>query len=116
MKPLYLYIAAGLAALTLTEAASAQTVRVADTDQTRVATVHYADLDLSSREGAKSLIRRVRQASDAVCGGAPSIANLNGQVIYDECMARTSDAAIRKLDRPLVSVIYRGSSPELAMR
>ncbi len=116
MKPLYLYIAGALTALTLAEAASAQTVRVADTDQTRVATVHYADLNLSSREGVKSLVRRVRQATDAVCGGQPSLANLEGQAGYRACVVQAWDSAMGQLNLPPVTTAELSAPRDQAVR
>ena len=107
----FLFAVVALGALASATASSAATIRVTDTGNARVATVRYADLDLASRDGAHALIQRVRQAADAVCGGAPSLASLNDQDRYQACVGRTVDGAVQQLNSPLVSRLYTSPAP-----
>ena len=80
-----------LAALALAGAAAAPAAAA----ETSVA-VPYADLDLSSPAGAKTLDQRIDAAVDAVCE-KPAMRDLKAMVAWEECKAAARAGAHDKL-------------------
>lgn len=70
------------------------------------ATVSYSDLDLSRTAGADALIVRLSKVATAVCGDRPNAADTDAYGRYRVCKTRTMDAAIRKVNAPLVTARY----------
>ena len=72
--------------------------------------VSYADLDVEKEAGAKSLYRRLQQASKRVCG-VESIKNAGSirQVsLAQECYRETLDSAVAKLDNATLTNLHQG--------
>ncbi len=55
-------------------------------DSARTMRVAYADLDLASLSGQRALQGRVRAAAEAVCGPAPSLAEMARHALYRSCV------------------------------
>jgi len=72
--------------------------------------VEYGELDLNSEAGAETLIRRLNNASEAVCarhdGRRPA-----SQAARDRaCEYETTEVAVNDVDHPNVSAEYYGGS------
>jgi UrcA family protein len=68
-------------------------------------TVDFSDLDLSRTSGADALIVRLRNATRRVCGQRPN-ADLDAYRRYRECTVQSMDAAVKRIDKPLVTARY----------
>ncbi len=76
------------------------------------ATVRYADLNLTSPAGKKTLERRIANAAMAVCGGRPDYRDLTGASAHNRCVARALESA-----RPSVELALRNAATrQLAAR
>jgi UrcA family protein len=104
--------AAALALAALTQPASAGGGFV----QSSV-TVSYADLNLSSPEGAKALYKRIKQAATTACGPKPAGIVLqrfaSAQWEYKSCIRGAVDNAVASLNNPLVSAYHNGGKRAL---
>jgi UrcA family protein len=103
-------IAVCAASLALASAASAETIRVTDTDSGREVRVSYADLDLSHAEGARILVDRVREASRLACGDAPVLRDLDRSRLYNACVVYAADKAIASVRSAMVDAIYQDTA------
>lgn len=70
--------------------------------------VRYSDLNLDSVDGATTLLKRIRVAADNVCapldhGDIASRANV------DKCNAKLTDAAVTKVNHPVVASVYKAA-------
>ena len=78
-----------------------------DTRSTRVS---YADLNLQSEAGARTMFQRIRHAARSVCE-----INLNdewdGRVQYFACVRDTTDRAVATLNSPLVAAMNGSGRP-----
>ena len=83
--------ALSLAALALPAAAQSHAVRPGFSfDPTKVVSytsVPYADLDLTSEAGARTMLERIQAAADAVCGGAANKTSKAEKEAYQDCHA-----------------------------
>jgi UrcA family protein len=61
------------------------------------ATVRFGDLDLSSQEGAQTMVVRIRHVAGQICGGATA----PGQ--GEDCVRETTDRAVADLASPEVA-------------
>jgi UrcA family protein len=108
----YRYTLAALAALSAIAAshpaAAGTQIGSPDTRSTRVS---YADLNLQSEAGARTMFQRIRHAARSVCE-----INLDdswdGRVRYFACVRDTTDQAIAKLDSPLVTAMNSSGPPK----
>ena len=102
-----LMILGGIAAISSATPAASADVRSAFGDVvTLEATVSYSDLDLSRTAGADALIVRLSRVATTVCGDRPNPADMDAYGRYRACKTRTMDAAIRKVNAPLVTARY----------
>lgn len=78
------------------EMASAQTPPQPSQDVT------YADLDLSTADGARTLLRRIDLAAKRICGPEPVRTPLLPRAMadYDDCVAASVDMAAAKVGSP----------------
>jgi UrcA family protein len=99
------------ASLSIAGAASAQS------DATSIH-VSYADLNLRSDQGARSMLERIDDAAMRVCGGQPDIRQLAERDLFQKCKNQAVDRAVRDLDAPLVTAAAgrTGSTVVLAGR
>src|SRR5262249_57327143 len=85
------------------------------TTQLNQRVVPYGDLNLDSRAGADTMLRRMDNASRFVCGDrtGPRTMQENGTV--HACSGETMDNAVADLGHPNVSRRYYGSTPEVVV-
>ena len=82
----------------------------ADPSGTRSTEVSFRDLDLNTQSGAAKLYRRIQGAALRVCGYEPTLAQ--AQSIWHHCVLPTVDAAVAKVNNPLLTALHtRRSSP-----
>ncbi len=81
----------------------------ADSTDEPQATVKYADLNLSSPQGAASLYSRIRAAADTVCR-AQDGHDLTSMTLFDRCVHKAIADAVTKVDRPALYAVYNAKS------
>lgn len=108
MKTPILTLALGASALLLAAAPTAS--MAGQPDNTFSATVKYADLNLASREGAKTMYQRIERTAQNLCGGEPDIHQLGGRTIWRTCVNDTVDHAVGRLNDPMVAAFGGGRS------
>jgi UrcA family protein len=67
--------------------------------------VHYADLDLSSQEGARVLYHRIQSAAWHVCLHAVSVVS---GIENLRCRQEAVQTAVERVNRPALTAVYRG--------
>lgn len=90
------YWAAGLFAFSLLGAATGNAEPVV-----RRQNVSYADLDLNSPAGLKTLQRRIRAAVKVVCGPTPELRELNEMRAEQECRYRALQQATARVEQAI---------------
>ena len=95
--------------------ALAQQQSAPSTTQLNQRVVPYGDLNLDSRAGADTMLRRINNASRFVCGDrtGPRPMQENGSVHY--CVHASTETAVNDLDNPNVSNRYYGNTPEVVI-
>jgi UrcA family protein len=77
----------------------------ADATEVRTTIVKYADLDVSTPQGAATLYNRIRFASEAVC--APSDrSDLGSTFSWRKCVKQAIAGAVAKVNQPALSAVY----------
>jgi len=73
--------------------------------------VSYADLDLSTQDGARALLKRINSAAKEACGPDPVMSPLTpaAPTLYDRCIAEAADTAVANLNAPLVLALHTGA-------
>jgi UrcA family protein len=99
---------AALAALGFATSGHAASPAVSDPDTVTVK-VNIADLNLSSQAGASTVLRRIHEAADQICGGAPSIKDLVAFSAYKSCVTSVTDRTVASLDNPYVTAMNGGA-------
>jgi len=69
------------------------------------AMVHYADLDISSSQGASTLYWRIRLAADAVCSPLDH-GSLASRMNKRACVQKAIKGAVAKINQPTLFDIY----------
>jgi UrcA family protein len=104
-------LALGLAMFAAVQAAAARDntdVQVNDEGVMSVAT-STSDLNLSTPEGAKTLLDRLRHAAVVACGDRPDRwEGLEAIQAYKTCLRTSMDDAVAQVHAPLVTTLYRG--------
>lgn len=77
--------------------------------------VHYADLDLTSDAGIRTLDRRIRNAASAACG-IPSSADPDGKRAVKQCRADVRESAYAQLGTAFAAARRSGSTSLAAVR
>jgi len=77
----------------------------ADSPEVRSLTVKYADLNVSSPEGAAALYGRIRAAARSVCATSDDRA-LWSRSSVDACVHKAIADAVMKVDKPALFVVY----------
>ena len=80
----------------------------ADPAGTRSIEVGFRDLDLNTQSGAAKLYRRIQGAAQRVCGYEATLAE--AQSIWERCVLPTVDAAVAKVNSPLLTALHTGHS------
>ena len=96
----------GCAALVLVCLGGLIPAQAADASQARQVTVKYRDLNLNTPEGAGTLLARIRDAAERVCG-APS-ERLDLQHAWQVCYQGSVNAAVAAVDSPILSALASG--------
>jgi UrcA family protein len=91
-------------------AATAQLASAANPidDSRRHVEVHFADLNLSTTEGAAALYRRLHSAAQNVCS-EEGTKDLESVVRVKACVAAAVSAAVTQIDKPVLSAYYRAN-------
>jgi UrcA family protein len=77
----------------------------ADSTEAPQAVVRYADLDISTSQGAAALYNRIRFASEGVCASLDG-ADLNSKSHAKTCVQRAIEGAVAKVNRPALFAVY----------
>ncbi len=98
--------AVALAVGSMTGVAQAQTAPKQITAQ-----VSYADLDLSTHDGARALLKRINSAAKEACGPDPVMSPLTpaAPTRYDRCIEQAADKAVADVNAPLVVALHTGA-------
>ena len=70
--------------------------------------VRYTDLDLSSKDGAKAMLHRIRKAADRVCEPEADIGDIVDYADWRHCVTTSIDSAVSRLGSPMVTAAYSG--------
>jgi UrcA family protein len=75
--------------------------------------VSYADLDLSTTDGARTLLRRIDLAAQRVCGPEPSHSPLQPHLtaFYGSCVRDSVDVTVARINSPLLSAMNGEQKP-----
>ena len=68
--------------------------------------VSYADLNLRTEAGARTLLGRIEGAAKKVCSPEPAPPNLTEQADYKTCLHDAQDGAVAELGDARVSALY----------
>ena len=96
-----LSVAAALGFIAYGQSATAQ-----DSDAPSVK-VRYADLNLTSEDGAQALLQRIHHAARIVCDQQWSDST-EAVLLGRSCVAHATSRAVAKLNSPLVTALYSG--------
>jgi UrcA family protein len=94
-----------LAAAILAPSAAAQSPRQATSIM-----VSHADLDLSARAGAQTLLRRMKSAAAKICGERPLPRQIAATVRHTACTSGAMKSAVEALDIPTVTALFKGQA------
>lgn len=83
----------------------------ADNSEVRSETVHYADLNLSTPQGAAALYRRIKWAAQDVCGWNDDDL-LVMQVSAQPCVDKAIADAVTRVGRLELTAIYNANHPQ----
>ena len=77
----------------------------ADPTDVRTTIVKYADLDVSTPQGAASLYNRIRFASETVCSPSGQ-GDLAAMTRSQKCVKEAIAGAVAKVNQPALSAVY----------
>jgi len=77
--------------------------------------VYYGDLDLESRAGADTLIARIQQAADVVCGDRSGPQTIAEHRSVRSCEVVSTEDAVLGVAHPNVLYRYYGYMPEVVI-
>jgi UrcA family protein len=79
-------------------------------------TISYADLNLGTSEGARTLLRRINLAARRVCGPEPSHSPLQPHLtaFYHRCVTDSVDVTVARIGSPLLSAMNGEQKPASA--
>jgi UrcA family protein len=100
---------ASIIATTLVVFAAASSALAAQPADRLTKRVTYGDLNLESPEGAKALYSRLRSAAQEVCSPFDS-KELSHRGAWRACVDGALEAAVAKIDKPLVSALHNQSA------
>jgi len=81
----------------------------ADSSDVPQRTVKFADLNISSPQGAASLYTRIRVAADAVCRTLDRL-DLTSKALFDRCVHKAIADAVTKVDQPALYAVYNAKN------
>jgi UrcA family protein len=78
------------------------------THEVRSKHVRFTDVDISTAHGADTLVRRLKNASERVCGGPHNRKeSLRERSSYKTCVKEAMDEAVQGVNAPAVSEAYK---------
>jgi UrcA family protein len=100
-------------ALSLTFAASshaeAQSIELAPS-----VSVNFSPEDFDTDKGTQNVYRKLRKAARRVCGIDGGFLNLSEKTHAQKCVDDTLAAAVRKIDRPLLTALHDSSNGKVS--
>ncbi len=75
--------------------------------ETKSKHVRYTDVDISTSHGAETLVRRIKNASEMVCGPHKGKMSLKERTDYKQCMKEAMDDAVQSVNSPTVTDAYK---------
>lgn len=93
------------AALTALISSFGAVCHAADVTGVRTAVVKYADLDVSTSQGAIALYNRIRSASAGVCSPLEQ-RDLAATLRWKTCMQQAIAGAVANVNRPALSAVF----------
>jgi UrcA family protein len=108
MKTSILTFALGASVLALVAAPAASVS--AQPEQSPSVTVKYSDLNISNREGARTVYRRIESTARNLCGDEPDIHDVGALHSWRACVNTSVDNAVGRLDAPMVTALNGGRS------
>jgi len=90
---------------------------VAQTDD-RASAIHvsYADLDINTTAGARTLMTRIDQAADRACGERPDIRQLKQRSDFERCRKAAVTGAVAAVDSPRLTAMITHGTVDVASR
>ena len=74
--------------------------------EVRQQNVSYADLNLRTADGGRTLLGRIQGAAKKVCSPQPAPPDLTEQADYKTCLHDAQAGAVAELGNPTVSALY----------
>jgi UrcA family protein len=93
------------AALTALISSFSAVCNAADATEVRTTIVKYADLDVSTSQGAATLYNRIRVASEGVCS-PPGQGDLAAKFRSQQCVKQAIAGAVAKVNQPALSAVF----------
>lgn len=75
--------------------------------------VRYADLDLATGAGIRTLYSRIQRAADSVCEPFASSGTLIPSAAWRSCFNQAVAAAVRHVDRPLLTAYHESQQQQV---
>lgn len=97
----------GVAMILATAGLGAAPAAAGPGDEARTLRVSYADLNLRSDAGARTMMTRIKSASYRVCGVHRGHVSVNAWLEQD-CRKKAVSKAVADLDAPLVTALLSG--------
>jgi UrcA family protein len=72
--------------------------------------VKYGDLNIGSPAGAQVLLKRIKAAASAACGGKPDIRELSKLANFKACRRSAVGRAVVAVDSPVLTATAHGGS------
>ena len=79
-------------------------------------TVTYKDLNITTRDGAKVLYKRIRSASRDVCKQMFPPYSPAGSIAYLKCTRELVEHAVRDVNEPALTAVFQKSDIQVAER
>ena len=70
-------------------------------------TVHFADLNPATAQGARALYDRIADAAQSVCGPSFSLWDANAQRTWKACYRATIAHTVRQINRPELTALHQ---------
>jgi UrcA family protein len=105
-----LFAAAAIGAFATSFTVAAHAAQSTDAPQV---IVKYADLAVSTPQGAAALYQRIFAAALTVCRPLDD-SSLSGKQWKDACIHKAVADAVARVDQPALSAVYRAKNPEAA--
>ena len=105
-RPRYLIATAACGALASGLSAGAI---AADSPHTPTAIVKYADLDVSTTEGATELYGRIRSAATHVCSSFDRPLDLNSQALKADCIGHAIADGVAAVNEPALFMVHEAN-------